>query len=59
MLLCTTLPWAAGAHANIPYRTDHRTCTGNIANVMPVLLNPRSGMYGQHVAALPLGLALQ
>jgi len=42
-----------------PARADPRTYIRNLARVIPVLLHPSTRMYGQHIAAFPLGIALQ
>ena len=60
LLLYSTLASASGSSSILlPERTDPRVYIGSIAKVVPVLLRAGSGMYGQHIAALPLGVALQ
>ena len=60
LLLYSTFKIATGAEAiYLPQRTDPRIYLRNIAKIIPVLLSHSTGVYGQHIAALPLGIALQ
>lgn len=59
LLLYGTLRQASGPMATLPDRMDPQVYIHNLVSTAPILLNPRSGMYGQHVTILPFALALQ
>jgi hypothetical protein len=61
LLLYSTLRLAYGIFKadGLPERANPYPYIRNIANVVHVLLRPSAGMYGQHIAVFPMGIALQ
>jgi hypothetical protein len=59
LLLYDTLRKASNPGVLLPEHTDPQIYVHNIVSTTPILLNPSSGMYGQHVMILPFALALQ
>ncbi len=58
IILYSTLRIASEAEAELPARADPRFYCRRIAETIPILLHPLSGIYGVHLANFPVALAL-